>query len=168
MQDFDEKKKAEIRWNIAADFANYMPVVFDEEFRKISAGRCDAKIKEAESKIFSEAAKREKKYALSLNMPVDTAYDVAKTHEFISSAIFGSEMKLEITKERNDSARITVKSCPLLKTSLERGTDIRITAESCSVYSKTAVKSLNPKYVLVQQKSMCNMDGECELLVIKK
>jgi hypothetical protein len=168
MQIYDEKTKAEIRWKIATDFVNYIPHVFDEEFRKISAGRCDAKIKEAELKIYKEAAKMERKYALALNFPLDTALDIANAHEFISNAIFGSDMKGEVTEEKNDSARITTKSCPMLNLSINKGTDIRIPSELCSVFTKAAVESLNPAYKLIFQKSLCNRDQVCEVLIIKK
>ena len=167
MQTKDKISDAETRWKIASDFADYLPHAFDNEFRKISEGRCDAKIKEAELNIWKNIGSMQKKYAKMLNCPLKSAMDVANAFAFISNAMFGPELKAEIKDEKNDIARITCNSCPMVKLAHEKGTETRNQSEYCRNFSNAAIKSLNPAYNLIVQKSICNSDKTCEILIVK-
>lgn len=168
MQKTDEILNSEMRWKIASDFANYLPHAFDEEFRRISEGRCDAKIKEAELNIWKNSGSMQKKYAKMLKYPLNNALDVANAFVSISNAIFGPELKAEIKDEKNDIAKIIFNSCPVTKIAHEKGTETRYQSELCRNFSKAAIENLNPAYNLIVQKSICNYDATCELLIVKK
>ncbi|MBN2734864.1 MAG: hypothetical protein JXQ82_08430 [Methanomicrobiaceae archaeon] len=168
MQNSDLNSITEARWKIASDFAGYLPNIFDEEMRKISQGRCDAEIKEAELNIWKDAGKKQKRYAKEFNCSLSTAKDVAEAFSFFSGAIFGPGFQNRITEEKNDIAKITIFSCPILKIALERGADTRGAAGLCKVFSDSAIEGLNPAYRPVVQKNMCNGDHECEVLIVKK
>ncbi|MBP2133462.1 hypothetical protein J2128_001416 [Methanomicrobium sp. W14] len=168
MQEKEEKSTDEAMWKISSDFAGYMPQAFDDEIRKISAGKYDAKIKDAELKIFREAGKKGKKYATYLNLPLDNALEVAEAFRMINSAITGPETESETMKGKGDTAKITIKKCPICSKSLETGTDRRIVYEMCMNFAGSAVENLNPAYKLVFQKSICNCDSLCEMIVVRR
>ena len=135
MQTKDEISAEEIHWRIASDFARFMPHAFDEEIRKISEGRCDAKIKEAELKIWKDAGIRQKKYAMMLNCHLENAMDVANAFVFNSKAIFGPEMEITVKEEKGDAAKIICNNCPMINHSIDTGAETRIASELCSVFT---------------------------------
>jgi hypothetical protein len=151
----------ETRWRLAAEFAAYLPFLYDAAFRPVAGERYD----EIEQEVWMELSHTAFAIARDLSLPTGTAQDLAETMRIIMVILFGPGFRNEALEVSPDRSVILVKQCPLI----EHGA-ISVGPENpvfrrCMAFTLTAVPLLNHKYSARFVRTMCTGDRQCEIKI---
>ncbi|MGA2121707.1 MAG: hypothetical protein ABSG49_06640 [Methanoregula sp.] len=153
----------ETRWRFAADFAAYLPFLYDAAFRPVIGERYD----EIEQEVWMELSRTAFAIARDLSLPTETAQDLAETMRIVMVILFGPGFRKEALKVSPDKSVILVKQCPLIEQAATSGSAGNPVFRRCMAFTLTAVPLLNNKYSARFVRTMCTGDRQCEIKIEK-
>lgn len=151
----------ETRWRIAAEFAAYLPFLYDAAFRPVAGVRYD----EIEQDVWMELSRSASAIARDLSLPVGTAQDLAETMRVVMVILFGPGFKNEALEISADRSVILIKRCPLIEHAAISGSAGDPVFRRCMAFTLTAVPLLNKKYSARFVRTMCTGDRQCEIKI---
>jgi hypothetical protein len=153
-----------MKWQIASKLASTLPLFYDLAFRKEIADRYD----EIERDIWIEIGQQARDLAVSYQLPVGNAEQIADTLQVVSTVFFGPEFRGEKLVVNRDRTTVMKTRCPFLLRELEICQPNDLFFQKCMAFSISAVESMNPDYTLRFVRSMCTGDKTCEAKILLK
>jgi hypothetical protein len=153
-----------MKWQIASKLASTLPVFYDIAFRREIGERYD----EIERDVWIEIGRRARDLAVSYQLPVGNAEQIADALHVVATVFFGPEFRGEKLVVNRERTTIIKTRCPFLLRELEIGQPTDIFFLKCMAFEISAVESMNPEYTLRFVRSMCMGDKTCELKIIMK
>ena len=157
---------AEKRWEIAARTAGTIPLMYDKYFRKVVGDEYD----DIERSLWTESGNEIKNLATALDLPTNNAIEISESLGVIGTILYGPEMKFEPAGKQTENKAVgRMTGCPVLNRAREMGMDPTISVErACRVVLRTEVEALNPSFTQRFNKSMCEGDEYCEMVIERK
>jgi hypothetical protein len=153
----------ETRWRLAAEFAAYLPFLYDAAFRPVVGERYD----EIEQDIWMELSHTAFAIARDLCLPTETAQDLAETMRIVMVILFGPGFRNEALKVSPDRSVILIKQCPLIEHGATSGSPGNPVFRRCMAFTLTAVPLLNNQYSARFVRTICTGDRQCEIKIEK-
>jgi hypothetical protein len=153
-----------MKWQIASKLASTLPLFYDLAFRKEIGERYD----EIERDIWIEIGRQARALAVSYQLPVGNAEQIADTLQVVSTVFFGPEFRGEKLVVNRDRTTVMKTRCPFLLRELEICQPTDLFFQKCMAFSISAVESINPDYTLRFVRSMCTGDKTCEAKILLK
>lgn len=153
-----------IRWQVAAKLASTLPVYYDIAFRKEIGERYD----EIEQDIWLETGRQARDVAVSYQLPVGNAEQIARALDVVSTVFFGPEFRGEHLVVNRERTTVMKTRCPFLLRELELHRQTDLIFPKCLAFNISAVETMNPEYTLRFVRSMCAGDRTCEMKILKK
>lgn len=158
---------AEARWEMAVRAANTLPHAYYAAFRTVTGGTYEKELEEALASVWAHAGEEQGAIARAFAIPVRNAKEIAEAFSTISVIFLGPELEGGI-REEGESTVITITQCPMVAQASGFELPGESVCRNCAAYCTSAVKSLNPAYMLRNVKAMCLGDANCEMRIRKK
>ena len=150
-----------VKWKIASENAGRLPALYDAAFREIVGKRYD----EIEQVIWMELSRTVFSVAHTLNLPVESAEDLAETLRTVMIILFGPGFRSESIRVSDDRAVIIIKRCPLIDEGTTLGNGGERTFGKCMALTLTSVPHLKKNYAARFVRTMCSGDRQCEIKI---
>ena len=156
----------ENRWRLATAEAMDLAMAYSVAVRSTVGEAFGEALDGMEAGFWEQAGPEQVAVARAFGFPLRDAREVAEAFATISVLFQGPQLGVgEILDAGEDSAVITVSSCPILARARRFRMDAGRVCTGCRAYSRAAVEALNPAYTLSHEKSMCMGDPSCRLVV---
>jgi len=151
---------AERRWDIATRCADMMPFVYAQSFRQAAPERAK-EFENAEREIWREFGRKQSDIARALELPTNSAQEVAEAITEISTTVLGPRLKGRWEEAAGDTAVLITEQCPMADNINTFGAESASICRNCHAYLTEATKSLNPNYRLTSEQHICMGDPYC-------
>jgi hypothetical protein len=153
-----------MKWQIASKLASTLPLFYDIAFRQEIGERYD----EIERDVWIEIGRQARDLAVSYQLPVGNAEQIADALQVVSTVFFGPEFRVEKLVVNRERTTVMKTRCPFLLRELEICQPTDLFFQKCMAFSISAVEAMNPEYTLRFVRSMCAGDKTCEAKILMK
>jgi hypothetical protein len=154
----------DVKWRISAKGAARLPAMYEVVFSPVVGDRYD----ELEQEIWVGFSKFGFDIARSLQLPVTSADEIARSMSIVRAILFGPDYKDEVMEVGDDGSVVIVRHCPFVAEAAGIGASPDRAFKRCLAFTLSTQKSLNPKYKSRFVRAMCMGDRQCEIKVDKE
>jgi len=151
----------ERRWKFATDMIQYLPLIYENAFRKHVGFEYDA----LERECFADLAIMGSLLAEEYYLPVDSARSLGWSMWVIMLSLFGPDFENEILEATDERVVMRMTRCPIMKMAENAGFEVEHSCNTCKAFNKTLLRELNPGYSLRYSHGMCWGDEYCEIIL---
>lgn len=154
----------DVKWKISAKGVARLTAIYEIVFSPVAGERYD----ELEQEIWVELSKFGFDIARSLNLPINSAEDLARSMSIVRAILFGPDYKDELMELGNDNMVAIVKQCPFVEEAARVGASPDRAFKRCLAFTLSTQKIMNPKYKSRFVRAMCMGDRQCEIKIDKE
>ena len=146
------------KWRIATQYAAHLAAIYESVFRPVIQNRYD----ELDQEVWMHLGQFSSEIAWSLQLPVETARDLAESLRLVTTIVFGPDLKEEILEVGKDGAVIIIRRCPLITGgSFSKNGPFH----QCMAFTLSSLKKMNPDFSSRFVRAMCMGDRQCEIKI---
>jgi len=153
----------DMKWKISAKGTARLPAMYEVAFAPLAGDRYD----ELEQEIWVEFSKFGLDIARSLQLPVTSADEMARSMSIVRAILFGPDYKDEVMDLGGNGSVVVVKHCPFVDEAAGMGASPERAFKRCLAFTLSTQKSLNPEYKSRFVRAICMGDRQCEIKVDK-